>query len=294
MSEFGQMTDVGRVRDHNEDRVLCLPDRGLWLVADGMGGYASGEVASAVVVEEVPKLLENGLDIEEALRETHRRIHQAVAQGLGGVGMGSTAVVLQHRGRSYEIAWVGDSRAYLWDGSSLKRLTRDHSLVQQLLDSGAITEDIAQRHPQRNVITQALGSAQAEIRVDTVRGNSLPGDRFLLCSDGLTSELSDREIAAILSGQGTCQTLAERLIEAANGRGGRDNISVLLIEVAGEAATMPATDRTRPMGQDGVPDENQKRPSKGFYRLAVLLSAAALLLLWLLFHHHGIRPPGGE
>lgn len=247
MIQTGQTTDVGKVRDHNEDNLLSLPEKGVWAVADGMGGYKAGEVASAIVVKDIPILLEQGLELSEVLAEIHRRIHQAVEQGRGETGMGSTAVVLHLDGNSYEIAWVGDSRAYLWDGSSLIQLSRDHSYVQQLLELGAISEDEAQEHPQRNVITQALGAGVKEVRVDIVKGKLAKGDKILLCSDGLTSELSDNEIAAILARNESCKSTSDHLVAAANKNGGGDNISTILVEAPEDAPNWVERDSTQLM-----------------------------------------------
>jgi protein phosphatase len=288
MIEFGYKTDVGKVREHNEDNLRSLPEKGLWLIADGMGGNEAGEVASALVIETVPNLLNQGLGLKEALLQTHYRVHRAVKDGLGERGMGSTAVALQLNAESYEIAWVGDSRAYLWNGSSLIRLTRDHSLVQQLLDSGKISQEEAEKHPQRNVITQALGAAMKEVRVDTVKGHLAKGDRILLCSDGLNSELSDYEIAVILSRETSCQELSDRLVEAAIAKRGSDNISVVLVNAPEDA---PIRNRKSQTPQwkaiEGNRDQaGQKREKKSkVYGVAGALLAIYLIFLYLLFLH---------
>lgn len=298
MIEFGQATDVGIVRDHNEDNILVLPDRGIWLVADGMGGYEAGEIASAIVVEEVPKLLGQGLKLNEILSEVHQRIHKAVKFGRGVAGMGSTAVLLHVEGNSYEIAWVGDSRAYLWDGSSLMQLTRDHSYVQQLLDSGAISEAEALNHPQGNVISQALGSDINDVKVDSISGKLAKGDRILLCSDGLTSEVTAREIAAVLARQQSCQTTADLLINKANENGGSDNISVILVGAPEDAPRRVERGATRPMSAinfNQTAPSGKKRSLALIYGMGGFLLAAIPLVIWIFLGQKEapVTPSGG-
>lgn len=296
MIQFAQITDVGRVRDHNEDSLISLPEQEVWLVADGMGGYEAGEVASAIVVEEIPKLLSQQFELNEALEETHRLIHKAAEAGRGELGMGSTAVLLRIDGSTYEIAWVGDSRAYLWDGSSLMQLTRDHSFVQRLLDSGAITEEEALDHPQRNVISQALGADMKEIRVDTVRGKLARNDKILLCSDGLTSELSDSDIAAVLARNESSEVMSKSLVHAANESGGGDNITLILVEAPEDAPKRVKRGATRPMnaitGIRGRADK--KRNMAPLYAIAGFLLAAIPVLIWVLMGQtENASPPKG-
>jgi len=219
-------------RDNNEDTYLGLPEQGLWLVADGMGGHEAGEVASAIVARTLSTQSQKSL--KEALEKSHQAILDAAGRGIGAPGMGSTAVVLRSHNNDYEIAWVGDSRAYLWtpspEGGSLERLTRDHSYVQMLLASGAIGPDEVEHHPDKNIITQCLGSQQLEaLQVDSVKGSWQPGQCILLCSDGLTDELSDRDIAEILSQAPGPRAGVKRLLRAALKEGGHDNITLLLV-----------------------------------------------------------------
>lgn len=225
-------TDCGRRRENNEDCLLSLPERGLWLVADGMGGHEAGEVASAIVAQSI----ENSADaVEEALQQAHQNILEASRNGIGAEGMGSTAVLLTSQNHDYQISWVGDSRAYLWssqdDGGELQMLSTDHSYVQMLLETGAITEEELPNHPDRNIITQCLGSVELDqVRVDSVRGVWEPQQWILLCSDGLTDELSDQEIATILCNSNNPVNAVNQLIDAALNAGGRDNISVQIVE----------------------------------------------------------------
>jgi PPM family protein phosphatase len=232
--EYSAATNVGRRRDNNEDTYLSLPEQGLWLVADGMGGHEAGEVASAIVRDTL--LNQSYRNLSEAIQNSHRAVVKAAAEGQGAPGMGSTVVALRSRDYHYEVAWVGDSRAYLWthtpEGGRLERLTTDHSYVQMLLASGAIGEEEVDNHPEKNIITQCLGSSELpEVQVDAVQGQWLPGQWILLCSDGLTDELDDQHIARILcdSRQNHRRAL-QLLMRAALARGGRDNITLQVVQ----------------------------------------------------------------
>lgn len=230
---LGVQSDVGRVRRHNEDSFAVREDLGLWVVADGMGGAAAGEVASAIVVETIAKAVEAGAELDAAIAEANRSVLKAAASGRGKPGMGSTVVAAQVNGRDYKVAWVGDARAYLW-GDGLRRLSRDHSRVQELLDAGMISAEEARLHPQRSVITRVLGGPDGTAAAsDEVSGSLAPGQGLLLCSDGLTSEVCDAEIARVLAGNpavnGGGQSAVERLVSLALDRGGSDNVTVILI-----------------------------------------------------------------
>lgn len=232
---FACATDVGRVRDHNEDNFCAVPEDGLWVVADGMGGHAAGEVASAIATEHIVSEVGRGTSLCSAVGGAHRAIIAAAHEGRGTLGMGCTVVALRLFGCDFEVAWVGDSRAYLWDGC-LQPLTRDHSFVQQLIDSGSITEGEARVHPQRSIITQALGAKDLhQVQVDSVTGRLLKGQSIMLCSDGLTGEVEDEQIAAILQNAGSEEQAVESLISAANDNGGSDNITVVLVSAPEEA-----------------------------------------------------------
>ena len=254
---FG-VTDVGCVRDHNEDALRVDAKAGLYIVADGMGGHAAGEVASAIVLEMIPEFVRRGHSLAQALRETHRAIQRAAKEGHGVPGMGSTAVVLRMNGADYEIAWVGDSRAYLWDGTVLRQLSRDHSFVEKLIAAQAITVEEAERHPDRNVITQALGMAEYDqLRPDTVTGRMYRGEQILLCSDGLSSEVADGEIARVLASNGDNESRARALLEKARRAGGADNITVLLVRAPEDASRRPTT--TAPFDTTRLTRALQKR-----------------------------------
>lgn len=234
---LGLQSDVGRVRRHNEDSFAAREDLGLWVVADGMGGAAAGEVASAIVVDTIAKAVEGGAELGAAIAEANRSVLKAAASGHGKPGMGSTVVAAQLNGREYKVAWVGDARAYLW-GDGLRRLSRDHSRVQELMDAGLISDEDARLHPQRSVITRVLGGPDGTAAAsEQVSGSLAPGQGLLLCSDGLTSEVADEEIARVLNGdrsrqnhgQGWGQAAVDRLVSLALDHGGGDNVTVVLV-----------------------------------------------------------------
>lgn len=230
-SSYGMGTHPGLVRETNEDSYLALPELGVWAVADGMGGHEAGEVASAIAIREIARCIKTGMTLDAAVDSAHRAIQDATLQGEGGEGMGSTIVAVKLVGWDYEIVWVGDSRAYLWN-TTLTQLTKDHSYMQLLLDAGLINESQIAEHPMRNVISQALGTGglnNEEIKADCITGKLAEGETLLLCSDGLYSELNDREIAAILSESPDHQTKVDRLIKASLATGGKDNVTVLVI-----------------------------------------------------------------
>jgi serine/threonine protein phosphatase PrpC len=227
--EYGAGTHVGRVRQQNEDRYHADPNAGLWLVADGMGGRKAGEVASSIIAEFIPTALKEGPSLPEVVARSHQAVLNELEKGHGAPGMGSTAVVLQMKGDDYEIAWVGDSRAYLWNGA-LHLLTRDHTVVQRLLEAGAIDAQQAREHPHRSSLIQALGSTEIDgVEVEAVKGTLNPGEQILLCSDGLTSEVSDEQIATVLDQRLDAQEKVDQLIQTALDNGGKDNVTVLLV-----------------------------------------------------------------
>lgn len=231
----GHATHVGNVRDHNEDSYLVRPDLGLWIVADGMGGHESGEVASAMTVEVVNQLVQAGKSLKESLVSAHRAVMGAADSDPRKTGMGSTVVVLRVTGNRYEIAWVGDSRVYLWSlKHGFKQLTHDHSYVQLLVDNELIRPEEARYHPMSHVVNQAIGSSpDGSVTVDTREGVLEPGDRFLLCTDGLTNEVPDAGIAEVLQHEKDHQAAVDMLIDEALAAGGADNVTVVLVEIPG-------------------------------------------------------------
>lgn len=224
-------TNVGLVRDNNEDCYLSRPDLGLWLVADGMGGHEAGEIASALVKEHIEKAISQGEMLEKAIYESHGAVQQAAANNIGSPNMGTTVVALQVKSITYKVAWVGDSRAYLWRDGELSQISTDHSYVQQLYESGAISKEEMTNHAQRNVITQSLGvSTLDNVQVDVVEGLFEPQQKILLCSDGLSDLLSDQEIAAVLEKNYLSEEeQVNKLIDSALKKGGHDNVTVQII-----------------------------------------------------------------
>ncbi len=225
-------THTGLVREANEDAVFADSSIGLWIVADGMGGHHAGEVASAIAIEEISKSISQGKHLADAIQIAHQAIRDATEQDEVGRNMGSTVVAMKLEVCHYQIGWVGDSRAYSWDGSELRRLTKDHSYVQMLLDNGLITEAEISTHPSRNLISQGLGVGGVDsktIKVDRVEGDLSVGQTVLLCSDGLTGEVTDDAISHILSATTDNPGRLEQLISAALEAGGSDNVTVILV-----------------------------------------------------------------
>jgi protein phosphatase len=231
---YNAKTDVGLVRDNNEDSLLVNPSLKLWAVADGMGGHASGEVASAIANQTIQQAIEAGVSLAEAIQRAHKAVLEEANQQPGYRGMGSTIVAVQSNGNQYQVAWVGDSRAYLWTtsqlGRQLEQLTTDHSYVQMLYQAGAITAKELNTHPERNVITQCLGSLEMQnVNVETIDREWRKGDWLLLCSDGLTDAVDDQVICDILNANPEITAAVEALVQAALDNGGRDNVSVLIL-----------------------------------------------------------------
>ena len=228
-------TNVGLQRSNNEDTFLDCPEHKLWIVADGMGGHAAGEVASSIASQVIRDSYRKGCSLSESIQAGHTAVLKAAANGLGGRGMGSTVVVLATEANDrFQIGWVGDSRAYLWSENKLTCLSKDHSYVQMLFDSGLISEEDMMYHPEKNIITQCLGSLELEsVNVSVVDGAWKGDDKILLCSDGLTDSVTDPEIEQILNEASSIESATTSLINAALSRGGKDNITVVLVESKG-------------------------------------------------------------
>ncbi|BCR25395.1 PP2C family protein-serine/threonine phosphatase [Aquipseudomonas alcaligenes] len=225
---FAAQSVAGRVRGHNEDAVLCLPELGLWAVADGMGGHECGEVASALALDTLRQSVVAGSGLESSIHAAHQAILAAV-QEEGGRRMGSTVVAVRFVDADYEVAWIGDSRAYRISLDGIERLTRDHSWVQAMIDAGELSLAEARQHPRRNIVTQCLGQGEQALEVGRVQGSLAPGELLLLCSDGLTGELTDEQIQEVCAGAATLDELVEELIGLANRLGGKDNISCIVL-----------------------------------------------------------------
>ncbi len=232
------ISDPGRARSGNEDCLCLRPADGILAVADGMGGAAAGEVASAIFVEEVKKIpsvrnLEQaeGLElVKDVFMSANQAILDHVRRYPQHRGMGCTAELLIFCTDGYIVGHVGDSRTYLFRNGVLKRLTKDHTVVQDQLDRGLLSIDEAERHPMRNVILRAVG-VDRELSLDLIRGKTRPGDIFLLCSDGLTDMISEVDITNELVLEIPLEEQVRRLVRRANEAGGRDNITVALGKV---------------------------------------------------------------
>jgi serine/threonine protein phosphatase PrpC len=228
-------THLGLVRQINEDRILDCPEHGLWAVADGMGGHRGGDVAAEIVIAALREAADRAggpsvTDIEAALRRANLRIRDHVLSA-GGV-IGSTVVVLHVQADAACLIWAGDSRGYRLRGNRLEQLTRDHSLVQELLDAGAITNEMAATHPRANVVTRALGVA-AELKFDKRSFTLAPQDLLLLCSDGLSRSLQEGPVPRAAE---TDEQFADRLLQSTLSRDGSDNISFVLVRAPAPAS----------------------------------------------------------
>ncbi|MEP7185486.1 MAG: protein phosphatase 2C domain-containing protein [Rhodanobacter sp.] len=230
MIEFGHGTHVGLRRTRNEDTYYADASLGLFLVADGMGGHQHGEVASALVRETMIELVSRGQSLLEAVNGAADRLLAHPREGDDLLPMGTTIAALQTSSDGYEVAWVGDSRIYMWQ-RELRQISHDHSLVQALVEAGQLDPAKAARHPQRNVLTQALGVTPIEqLHIGMARGKLLPGMTFLLCSDGLTDAVNDASIAqTVRRNDLAAQECVDQLILSALDGGGKDNITALIV-----------------------------------------------------------------
>jgi protein phosphatase len=242
--EQAGLTDVGRQRHANEDAFVM--DAPVFAVADGMGGAKAGEVASGIAVDAFRTALDEGAPPEKRLeavaRDANRRIFEMAQADASRRGMGTTLTAAHVGDRELAIAHVGDSRAYRLRGDELEQLTRDHSLVAELERTGRLSPEDAEHHPQKSIITRALGP-EPDVQVDTHTHPARPGDVYLLCSDGLTSMLSEAEVGSILRTADSLQEAADALVRAANQSGGKDNITVVLFRL-GEEGQAPEAEQT--------------------------------------------------
>jgi serine/threonine protein phosphatase PrpC len=228
----GAATDVGRVRDHNEDGYLVDGDLRLVAVADGMGGHLGGEVASATALETFHARFKEGHDLRDAVVAANDAVFERSTgdDDVRGMGTTFTAAVLADDGETLVFGHVGDSRAYLLREGELRRITTDHSLVEELVQAGELTEDEAQVHPRRSMITRAIG-LEPDVDVDLYPLALQAGDRVILCSDGLTDMLREEQVAATAAAEPDPDRAAQELVDGANSAGGVDNITVLVVDV---------------------------------------------------------------
>jgi protein phosphatase len=229
--QHSHISDVGCVRELNEDSLFFSDE--LWLVADGMGGHACGEVASQLAAQEIAKNYAESGVLSDAIQAAHKKVVEAGESDAGQSGMGTTVVALSSFDENYEIAWVGDSRAYLWDITKRKitQISEDHSLIVRLIKSGLISAEEAKNHPQRHMITQCLGSVEIkQLQVDTVKGQWAPNQKILLCSDGLTDDVTSQEMLKALQQHDDNESRLSTLVDMAKNAGGKDNISIIIVD----------------------------------------------------------------
>jgi PPM family protein phosphatase len=250
LGQFAGASDPGRRRRRNEDSYVIDPP--LFAVADGMGGAQAGEVASKLAAGAVK---ERGADVEELIQEANRRVHQRSIEDPNASGMGTTLTVASVENGMVSIGHVGDSRAYLVREGRLEQVTDDHSLVGELMRSGKLSAEEAETHPQRSVITRALGT-DPDVDVDMFPIESRAGDLFLICSDGLTTMVDDHKILELVEQhRDDLQALVKSLIKAANKGGGEDNITVVAFDITDEDATEQTVVRPAPEPDEVEPDE---------------------------------------
>jgi len=253
----GARSDVGRGRPDNEDSLLVDREHHLYAVADGMGGHRAGEVASATAIETLKSAYAGGRPLDQAVEAANAAVFSKAADdaALRGMGTTLTAVAVQD-GRTAVFGHVGDSRAYLLRDGTVTQVTDDHSLVEQLVREGRLSPEEAHHHPQRAIITRALG-VDAQVEVDVYRVDLQPGDRLLICSDGLTNMLSDQTIRVTLCRHADPQQAADTLVDMANQAGGDDNITVVVLDALadGEAAAAPTAAVAEPEAVEAPPVE---------------------------------------
>jgi protein phosphatase len=273
--QFAAVTHPGSRQGENQDVVGWNEPAQLWFIADGMGGYAHGQVASRLVKETLTSEIER-VDLVAAVLRAHDVVRQAATRIEGDQRMGATVVCAQMRGDTCRIVWVGDSRAYLWRSQTLQRLTRDHSYVEALLDTESLTEAEIRNHPNASVVLQTLGMgtpvpSERDLRL---RG----GDWIMLCSDGVPVELRDTEIAHILRTSVSPQQAAQQLLDAVLKKGGRDNTSVVVVQHDGKPvgrwlARLAKLDGTAVVWIATL--------------AGIVLAAAVAVVAWRLHLHHG-------
>lgn len=297
----GARTDVGQVREGNEDSFLA--DAPLFVIADGMGGHVAGDVASATAIEIVQKE-RSQLDasdpdsVARVVQDANVAIFEKALGDSSLRGMGTTCTLLLVDGSTAHVAHVGDSRAYLWRDGQLSQVTEDHTLVGRMVAEGRLSPEEAQHHPQRSMITRALG-VDDKVEVDQLTLELVAGDIVLLCSDGLSSMLSTDEIRDVLADDGDVQGKADRLVELANDAGGEDNITVVLVEAGADSgaqsvpghhtadlgprtATDPAADTGYHRAVEITPRRRGRRAVFVLVVVAALLAGGWLVAQWAL------------
>ncbi|MTI79808.1 MAG: Stp1/IreP family PP2C-type Ser/Thr phosphatase [Firmicutes bacterium] len=236
--QWSQITEVGLVRPENEDNLLVCEDIGLFVVADGMGGHRAGEVASREALlaleKELRQMINREVQIDQAMvdamKNANKHVYKMASKDADLNGMGTTVTACLVQEKEVLMAHVGDSRTYLMRDNQIIQVTDDHSLVGELIKNGTITEELAQIHPQRNVLTQAVG-VSSDIDVDIYKVPLYKGDKLLLCTDGLTNHVKGIEIFSIVNSADNVAAAVKELANAALDQGGTDNVSIILIEI---------------------------------------------------------------
>ena len=291
--QVGAITDTGQVRQANEDNALVDNELFIFAVADGMGGHNAGEIASAIAVETLRAGIASGIDMEQAIKNANTSVRQKAASDEEFSGMGTTITALGFTSEGkLAIAHVGDSRAYVINREvqspglekqksiELKRITKDHSLVEELVQAGEITEEEANVHPRRSVITRALG-IEDSVEVEITPIDFKLNDRYLLCSDGLTSMVRDDEILNVLNSFSSPKDCASELVARANSNGGTDNITVIVLDVLNTKIEIPekikiAQSNSTPVGE--IPKAVLNRGRFPFIARIVLSFLAVIIL----------------
>jgi serine/threonine protein phosphatase PrpC len=291
----GAVTDVGQVRGHNEDAYLVDDHLGLIAVADGMGGHQAGEVASATALEALRAAVTSGEGVRDAVISANDAVYDKSTTDERLRGMGTTLTVgTLAAGGTLLLGHVGDSRAYLLHDGQLQRLTVDHSLVEELVQAGEITEEEAETDPRRSMITRALG-IDPEVEVDLYPVPVVGTDRLMLCSDGLTGMVRESQIEQVLASEPDATRAAQQLVDAANGAGGVDNITVLVVDVVDDEDATAAVPIVGPAPPDDLPSHPEPpaaasdRPRRGrrWWRIlrwalpiVLVVAVAAGVLTW--------------
>ncbi|HCS28493.1 MAG TPA: serine/threonine protein phosphatase [Spongiibacteraceae bacterium] len=233
MLSYAAKSDIGCHRSNNEDNFAACPELNLWVLADGVGGQDAGEVASEITCRVIQRELQAGASLEDAIHIAHDAVLEAPAEGVGRPGMASTVVALLVHGNSYQVSWVGDSRCYVWSREQgLDQVSRDHSLIQQLLEEQHINEEEAATHPGRNIVLQAIGQEKLQyLHVDSITDGFEDGQIILLCSDGLSDYVKHEDIAAILESSDDLSAVSDQLIAKTLANDGADNVTVVLVRL---------------------------------------------------------------
>jgi PPM family protein phosphatase len=289
----GAKSDVGRMRDDNQDSYLA--DEPVFAVADGVGGHLGGDVASATAIRVIQEGTREGAQpeqLKDLLRKANAAIYEKAQSAPHLRGMGTTCTLVLLENGSAHLAHVGDSRAYLYRAEGLSQVTEDHNLVGRMVSEGRLSREEAAHHPQRNIITRALG-LDPDVDVDLMTLELKENDRLVLCSDGLSSMVEEEALVDVLSTESDPQAAAERLVDEANRAGGEDNITVVLIDLKGqsegEEISPAAEPRTRTPTESPVAEE---RPGRGWGRklawivlVAALLAGGAIAARWFVLGH---------